>query len=365
MRLQGDAYQRGLQCGQALMPQLRALRRTFHDDVLFRRGWFLGWSAYSLMRVLAACMEQHTPRSFLDEVRGVADGAGIPYGDVLLMTCFDDVIHNLQFAVPVGRLACSAVAVQGRRAPGGGVLLARNLDYYPEADWWGVGALINRILRETVTLFVVRPTHGHAFVSIGWPGFVGVVTGLNDAGLAVACLTSTVPTETADGVPAPLIYRRMLEEAETLAECEAILRATRRTIGNNVLVVSARDNAACVFEFTPRLVAPRKPLDDLLAVTNHFQHPATATEQAGWRLPNSIIRLERLQVLCASGSVDPLGAQRILSDAVADGDCTCICNPGTIYSVVVDPHAMRLWLCCRDAPGRAFCSLDVGHLLRP
>src|SRR5205823_4354785 len=82
-------------------------------------------------------------------------------------------------------LACSCYA---RVDPGGGLLLARNLDYYLEGGILGADGIVTRTMKEQLVCFVVRPARGYPYVSVGWPAFVGVVTGMNAAGLALSCL---------------------------------------------------------------------------------------------------------------------------------------------------------------------------------
>ena len=104
--------------------------------------------------------------------------------------------------------------------------------------------------RRNLVTFVVRPTRGRAFASVAWPGFVGAVTTLNADGLSLACLTSTVPRETANGTPLLLLYRTIAQYASTLDEAEWLIRGTRRTIGNNVTMASGPANDARRFELS-------------------------------------------------------------------------------------------------------------------
>jgi predicted choloylglycine hydrolase len=365
VELSGDASQRGWQHGQALRPTLLRIREGLHRDVIYRRGAVLGWGFRSLVRWLVHRMQRHIPTPWLTEARAVAEGAGIAFDDVLTLTCFDDVVHNLQYVVPVGRLACSGLAAQRGRTPTGQVLLARNMDYAPESDWWGVGTLITSVMRETTTVFAVRPEHGFAYVSIGWPGFLGVVTGMNETGLALACLTSTVRGETADGTPMPLTYRHILEQAETLDDCERILQATKRTIGNSLLVASARDAAVCAFELSPRKVYRRLPEEDLVLATNHFLVPTMGIEQNGLVVAHSLARLERIQTLTANTRIGVAEAQAMLLDEAGTLPTHRVHNFGTIYSAVLEPSAMRMWLRSPEAHSNHFRMVDVARLLAP
>ena len=70
---------------------------------------------------------------------------------------------------------CSTLAATAPATKGGKPLLARNLDFFPLGilDRYGLIALY-------------RPDGMHAFASVTWPGLCGVLSGMNDAGLALA-----------------------------------------------------------------------------------------------------------------------------------------------------------------------------------
>jgi hypothetical protein len=196
-----------------------------------------------------------------------------------------------------------------------------------------------------------------------------VVTSINDAGLSLACLTSTVSGETPNGVPLPLLYRQISEHASTLDDAERTIGAARLTIGNNLLVASAQEDDARVFELSPRFVATRGPIDGVLTTTNHFVHEAMAAHQNGWVAPSSIDRHTRLTDLCASGSCTPEQATGFLRDTqtlASDGSLwSCLENPGTIYSTLAEPGSGRFWLRTNDRPDRHFVELTASWAPRP
>ena len=72
---------------------------------------------------------------------------------------------------------CSAVIVEKDRSSTGQTILARNMDYM------GLGYL------QDYTLITIYQQPGKkAFASIGFPGTIGVISGINDAGL-LDCIT--------------------------------------------------------------------------------------------------------------------------------------------------------------------------------
>lgn len=158
---------------------------------------------------------------------------------------------------------CSAVAVEAERSQTRQPLFGRNMDHY------GLGYLPDYTL-----VMVYRPKGKHAFAAIGWPGMVGVISGMNDAGLAVAALETTGapsdegPAFNAEGVPFALCYRRVLEECTTVAEAEKLLRTMKRATTNNLAICDAKSSA--VFEFTPTRVVPRRAEKGMCFCTNHF-----------------------------------------------------------------------------------------------
>ena len=72
---------------------------------------------------------------------------------------------------------CSAVLVEAGQSKTGGPMLARNLDY-PSLGY----------VHEYTLVTVYKPNDKHAFAAVGFPGLLGCLSGMNDAGLTVAVL---------------------------------------------------------------------------------------------------------------------------------------------------------------------------------
>lgn len=387
VELAGDAYQRGHQHGTVLGDRIRHLRRRLIGDIVFGKGTAMGAGFLTILYGILARMHPNIPRELRDEMCGVADGSRVAYRDILLINCFDDVLHALiqlnpvlapllhhRFIKPVlGRFgapptpvpgfACSSFVLTGDRSRTGGPIHGRNLDYLVHDGFIDPDCVIPRELRQNVVVLVVRPTRGRAFASVAWPGFVGVVTALNADGLSLACLTSTVSRETANGTPLLLLYRILAQYAGTLDEAEWLLRGTRRTIGNNLTVASGPANDARRFEFTMARVQAAPTTDGLVVATNHFQQPAMTDLQLGLVVPSSQNRLARLQELFGSGRHGVVEAQAALEDACPAAGASdvwdCLTNPGTVYSSIAEPAAARLWVRAYDRPDRTWVALDL------
>jgi hypothetical protein len=366
VRLRGEPYELGLQHGVALRSEVWSLWRACERLILNARGPRYGWGLRRALIGVARIMERHVPLALRQEMRGVADGSGLAYGNVLLLNCFDDLMNNLRvFDRLAGRLACSAFAAVGARAGDGTVVAGRNLDYWFRSDFAAAGYEPTAQLQRHVVVLVYEPAQGQPFVSVGWPGLVNVVTAQNAAGLALACLTSPAWSERPWGTPMPFLYRYVAQYLTNLAAAEAYLRAARRTIGNNLLVASGAERDARVFELTARQIAARAPRDGVVATTNQFQVPALVAEQVGLVTHSSPQRLARLDALLADGRLDVAEAMAVVGDQQCldpeHQECiwSRVLNAGTIYSAVFEPGAGRLWVRAGDRDRRRFQPIAV------
>jgi hypothetical protein len=241
---------------------------------------------------------------------------------------------------------CSSFLVLPPRSRTGQLLFGRNFDF-PSFH----------VLDKYGCLSVVRPQGKRAFVSIGYPGMIGVLSGMNDAGLAVATLdvyesADGAPIFDPTGVPLALTYRSILEECATVAEAERLLKATRITTYMNLAVADA--DGAAVFELTPQTVGVRRALRDVLCCTNHFQLEGLCTDRSCRRI-QILDRLDQTQPTFGLEEV-----QRALHEV----------NQGalTLQTMIFEPRTLRLHVAMNargpvsDDPLRVF---ELREWLRP
>jgi hypothetical protein len=167
------------------------------------------------------------------------------------------------------RMGCSTLIVDPERSATGAPLFGRNFDFPTLGE-----------LPKYSVLAVYRPEGRRAFASIGFAGFAGVLTGINDAGLTVAALDVEQASDGSrqfnpSGTPLAFVFRRVLEECTTVDEAETLLKSESATTWMN-LAVCDRDGAA-VFEITSDNVARREAEEGLLRCTNHFRTKLLST----------------------------------------------------------------------------------------
>jgi hypothetical protein len=311
----------------------------YPDDVL--REFYLSVLRWPLVLAGRQMVKQFPPE-YRWEMEAMAAAAEVERDSVVL----GNTMFDLKKVI-----ACSAVLVDSGRSVTGGALLGRNLDYPP------LGYAHEYSL---VTIYHPKGTR-HAFATVGFPGLVGCLSGINDAGLAVAvlevaqCKTSEKRFDP-NGLPYALCYRRLLEECSTIAEAQALLEKMRRT-GLSNLVVADREGVA-TFEISPERVVVRRGVNGTCVAANHFcseeLRPSVGI--------NFFSTYDRFEALTKVGEVKrklgPEDLQVGLHEACA--------KTFTLQTMVFECATLRLHLACGMIPSSAgeMKVLELGPLLR-
>lgn len=240
---------------------------------------------------------------------------------------------------------CSGLLVMPERSETGAMIFGRNLDFPNVAN-----------MARLSLVSIYRPEGKHAFASIGFPGLVGVISGMNDQGLCLATFDSYAAKDGSQmfnphGVPLALLNRQIMEECATVDDARKLLENSKRTTMMS-LVICDREHAA-VFEITPKSVVERDAVEDVLICTNHFISPRLSVKKDCWRYDKLLeYRAQR----------DKLGLRQITQalDAVNQDQLT-------LQSMVFEPAAMKLSVSLGPPPSssRPLHTLDLAEALAP
>lgn len=157
-----------------------------------------------------AQMEPFVSENIKQEMKGLAEGAGV---DIKLV--------QRAHAVPdLSEFHCTFFAAWGDATKDKHLHQIRALDYETQAG-----------IQDEPALIVYKPEGRNAFVEIGWLGFIGCISGMNDKQIALSEIGEhfSDDVETLAGEPMPLLMRRVLEEAGSLDEAIEIFKTARRT----------------------------------------------------------------------------------------------------------------------------------------
>jgi isopenicillin-N N-acyltransferase like protein len=290
VRVEGTHYERGRQYGAQARTRVHLSVRAYQRVFAHYTGW--DWPR---VRRAAAAFEAPIAGfrpAYLEEMRGIADGAGLDLTDVLAINVRTEVIYAaLARQAPQAPLGpkvpaeCSAFAVAP--APGdrpGVTLIGQNWDWLLHAA-------------QTLVVLEARQDDAPDFVTLVEAGLLAKA-GMNAAGLGL--VTNALVTDAdagAPGLPYHVLLRAVLDCA-TVTEALTVLQSGTRSSSANYLIAHSSgtvlDVEAAPGDFT-RLY-PLFPDDGVLLHTNHFLSPRIhPVDLSLWAMPSSAGRLQRLR----------------------------------------------------------------------
>jgi isopenicillin-N N-acyltransferase like protein len=208
LSLVGDATALGRQAGELIGPQTKGMLGKL---VLVLPG---------LPPVAPADADGHgIDPEYRDEINAWATAAKI------------DPTVLMQANLAVGAL-CTAVVREPDADQQRPLLLARNMDFRPASE-----------LGPRTVVIVRRPTGKHASMAVSWPGYVGVVSGMNDAGVSACLLLNHGAKRTPTGEYLGFRLRAILDQAEDLPSALALFAAKPTASSNYVMLADATSSA--------------------------------------------------------------------------------------------------------------------------
>jgi isopenicillin-N N-acyltransferase-like protein len=284
----------------------------------------------------------------LEEIDGIATGAGLRLEEVVLINARTD-IHALVLAELTGPVpGCTAIALTGKTRGESSLALSQNWDWHTD-------------MANAPVVLRLRPTEEPDLIMLVEAGMVGKI-GFNEHRLGVCLnfLSHTSDGRTGDvGVPIHCLLRASMG-CSTLEQVEATVKAVPRCASANFLLAQHGPSGpdALDLEISPLAVASLHPEGGVLVHTNHFLDPSQAIGCTSGRQPSTMMRYATATELAAELQPtvsDPVQrAQLILQSR--DNQPFCISRqriPGvasaTLAGIVMDLTHNRLIL-TRGAP---------------
>jgi isopenicillin-N N-acyltransferase-like protein len=357
VRVEGTSYQRGRQYGQQAAAHIHLSVQAYQQVLAHFTGW--DWAA---VRREAARFEKPIGAfrpAYLEEMRGIADGAGLDLTDVLAINVRTEVMYAAKARqAPLAKTAippeCSAFACVPAPGQPGATLIGQNWDWLLHSA-------------QTLVVLEVRQDEGPDFVTVVEAGLLAK-TGMNAAGLGLVTNALVTDADLGEpGLPYHVLLRAILDCA-TVAETLRVLAAGPRSSSANYMVAQA-DGAALNIEAAPgdfTRLYPLYPQDGVLLHTNHFLAGIHPADLALWAMPSSAVRLQRLRAGGAARSLDDFGV--LLADH-ADYPHSICAHPdpaahpceqsATIASLLMDLTARRIWLAAGNPCQTPYEQLDI------
>jgi len=287
---------------------------------------------------------EYIPEEYREEVYAISqytepefNTIGKPYQRLLNYHGAHDIGHAVQ---TMGLVGCSSFGVWGNRSADGSLLLGRNFDFNVGDDF----------ARNKIVLFV-RPDAGYKHAFVTWGGMMGVVSGMNERGLAVEL--NAAPTSIAYGAASPvsIVAREILQYAANIDEAVAIARKRKTFVSELFVIASAADGKIVCIEKTPARLEVYEPDTNRFIATNHFQSPAlydaTAADStsSGYRYARIAELAAEKEAFTPQDIVTLLRNRRGLHNAdIGLGNEKCI-NPFIAHhAVVFQPETRTMWV---------------------
>ncbi len=315
----------GDQMAAAQVQQLGPAIHTLHEQYLmpFLKGGMARFVALSE----ANAFEGQLRPEHRAEVVALGRASHVDERETMLGQCFLDIAQLS---------GCSTVALAAEASPDGVARFGRNLDF------WSLN-----VADKYTTLFVVRGDGGrYAYASVGWPGMLGVLSGMNEHGLCLANMEVPRPMRPPTAMPYTLLYRTVLERCRTVDEAVGLLESTPRQTANNLMLMDAAGDRA-VAEITPEGVHVRRATGTAALISTNHQRDQDADT------PGRCDRYDYLHATAAAefGHVDEPAVTGLLQH---------VGRRGTLQSMVFEPARRVVYLAAgQDATHRAYRRFDL------
>ncbi|KAK5994221.1 Acyl-coenzyme A:6-aminopenicillanic-acid-acyltransferase 40 kDa form [Cladobotryum mycophilum] len=325
----GTPYEIGQKHGSQAARLVRGSIKFYEE--YFQRKSKLTWpSAMRAAEKYLPFLEQHVPH-LVEEMRGVADGAGFSFLSILALNTRSEISMGLMDD------GCTSVAWKTDRFSVAG----QNWDWEDPQ-------------KERLVLLHIRPNQDnfHPKPSISQVTEAGIIgkIGLNSSGVAVFLNAIRARGVNYQALPLHLTFRVAMESTSRL-KAVAKLRSLGSGTSGHILIADI--TGATSLEFTHYDIVQMEMANGQIAHTNHFlaEHNPPVTDSVIF--PDTFTRMERIQNLLHESWPQPAqsgnGAVSALESMLADemGYPASINRrssgpenmSSTLFSIVTDLHA--------------------------
>ncbi|MCZ6840371.1 MAG: C45 family autoproteolytic acyltransferase/hydrolase [Alphaproteobacteria bacterium] len=322
LELGDDPFERGLVHGRDLAPMIAENIDTYLAH--FAAG---GLDSAEARREGQAWVEVIANQNgdYSEEMRGVAEGASLPLGDIAMLNARYEITFGLfgkearanDLAAIVPDIAgdadgCSSFGALPEATVDGHTVIGQNWD-------WLAG------VHGRCAVLRIRRKSGTDLICYTEAGIVGGKMGVNEHGIGLVenGLVSDHDGQNAYEKPFHVRCREILD-AETYDMALQPIVATRRVCSANFIVGHA-DGEVIDLETSPNAVSYHYPSDGLITHSNHFLDPRHGPSQMERLSTSTLYRANRLDRLLRKdiGKLDASACQKALTDHFGYPNAIC------------------------------------------
>ncbi len=368
--VRGDALERGDAIGKLSADLLHHQEKVFVDRIreIIPSDSYLKFLRFFIV-LFNRNLGENVPEEYREEIYGISlscthdyDFIGTPYERQLNYHAAHDLGHALQDYMLVG---CSSFATWGTQSADSSLLIGRNFDFY-----------VGDAFAENKLVTFCAPSKGYKFASIGWPGMIGVLSGMNEAGLTVTINAAKSAMPTSSATPISILTREILQYASTIDEAFAIAQKRKTFVSESILIGSAKDGRAAIIEKSPeKTVLFNGKEKDRIVCTNHYQSEASAKDERNMeniRISDSPYRFARLEELISENQpMNPVKAASILRNHKGRQNADLgLANEMAInqfiahHSVIFQPEKQLMWVSTSPWQCGKYVAYDLNRIFQ-
>jgi len=347
--LKGEAFDRGLAYGKLIKDPIQYQEKVFVESInKILPSKIYQWLIKNLIYLFNSNINNYISEELKKEILGTSlsfsdkyDYIGKKYLRIIAYHAAHDLGHALNNYSLIG---CTSFAVNRNNTEDGDLIHARNFDFYFGDDF-----------AKKKVLLMVKPDSGYAFASYSWPGMMGVVSGMNEKGLAITINASMSSPPTSAKLPISILIRETLQFSKNLTEAIKYISNKSLFVSESIMISSATDNKCIIIEKTPNKQDIFYSSNGLITCSNHFQSPTFINDSINIyniNNSNSRYRLNRVNdLLNQSTKINVETTINILRNKSGHKNKDIgLGNPHAInqflahHGIVFEPNKKNIWL---------------------
>lgn len=233
-----DPFERGFQHGSQVKDKIIAGVEAY--KIAFAKKGY-SWEDAKAMGMRCVPYLETTMPDLLQEAKGIAEGAGIAFSEVMVLNSRYELLKFTKGREPIAPAPedgeCTTYVVEPAASATGELFIGQNWDKEP-------------FTAENLYVIHIDECNGTRIMALTEPAQL-VRSGMNNHGMALACST-ILSTKDYSGIAIPTNFmRRRLLQCKNLSEADALIADFKPCCSLNYTVGNSKDGTGHIFETTP------------------------------------------------------------------------------------------------------------------
>ncbi|MBB77584.1 MAG: peptidase C45 [Crocinitomicaceae bacterium] len=364
MYIEGAPYERGLVYGKLAKELIQKQETIFVkqiDNFVPNKIW------KEFLKLLINFFNKELPSNIpienQQEIYGVSksfsnqyDYIAPKYNRILNYHAAHDIGHALNDYSMIG---CTSFAIKDEMTKDSSLIIGRNFDFFVGDDF-----------AEEKLILIVKPNKGYGFISSSWPGFTGVVSGLNDQGISITINASKSDIPSSSKTPISILAREILQYSSSINDAILIAKKRKTFVSETILISSKKDKRAILIEKSPNKIGIYDTKQSSLICSNHYQSKVFSKNIVNIeniKESDSKNRYNRIkELLNKKNKLNIIEVAEILrdqkgknEDTLGMGNSSAINQLIAHHSVIIEPEKLKFYVSMHDYQLGAFKGYDL------